>query len=222
MPLSPNPRVQSPNRKRTKPLPSEEDDWASGVGKTFGKPNGSGIPNFEGKKLGQRRRDRRRNAFILMKKRRRIVHDYQARRATVCESMAAQQTAERFGIGVSTLRRWTTDYRRHGKRGLLDKVSHRVGSPSKLSSVVVGFIVLLRTRLGWGAQRIAAELKSKGIANISHQTVHRAFKKYHLPTKTYHPKGKSNGIRYKRYRKQAPNQMWHLDFGHRETRKKDH
>ena len=63
-----------------------------------------------------------------------------------------------------------------------------------------------------GAQRIAAELKSKGIANISHQTVHRAFKKYHLPTKTYHPKGKSNGIRYKRYRKQAPNQMWHLDF----------
>ena len=147
-----------------------------------------------------------------MKKRRRIVHDYQARRATVCESMAAQQTAERFGIGVSTLRRWTTDYRRHGKRGLLDKVSHRVGSPSKLSSVVVGFIVLLRTRLGWGAQRIAAELKSKGIANISHQTVHRAFKKYHLPTKTYHPKGKSNGIRYKRLRKQAPNQMWHLDF----------
>ena len=69
------------------------------------------------------------------------------------------------------------------------------------------------SELVWaGAQRIAAELKSKGIANISHQTVHRAFKKYHLPTKTYHPKGKSNGIRYKRLRKQAPNQMWHLDF----------
>lgn len=164
------------------------------------------------KKHRQRRRDRRRNAFMLMKKRRRIVNDYLARRATVCESMAAGQTAERFGFGVSTIRRWAQNYRRHGKRGLIDQVRHGVRSPSKLSSVVVGFIVLLRTRLGWGAQRIAAELNSKGIANISHQTVHRAFKKYHLRTKTYHPKGKSNGIRYKRYRKRAPNQMWHLDF----------
>jgi len=164
------------------------------------------------KKRGQRRRDKRRNAFALMKKRRRIVRDYLAGRATVSESMAAQQTAERFGFGVSTIRRWAQNYRRHGKRGLLDKVRHGVGSPLKLSSVVVGFIVLLRTRLGWGAQRIAAELKSKGQADISHQTVHRAFKKYHLPTKTYHPKGKSNGIRYKRYQKRTPNQMWHLDF----------
>lgn len=111
--------------------------------------------------FGERRRDRRRNAFILMKKRRRIVNDYLARRATVCESMAAQQTVERFGIGVSTLRRWTTDYRRHGKRGLLDKVSHRVGSPSKLSSVVVGFIVLLRTRLGWGPNASQRNSKAK-------------------------------------------------------------
>jgi len=85
--------------------------------------------------------------------------------------------------------------------------------------------------MGWGAIRIflsvptitfgigvgtdktiAAELANKGIAQISHTTVHRMFVKYHLPTKTYHPKGKSNGIRYRRYRKQAPNELWHVDF----------
>lgn len=73
-------------------------------------------------------------------------------------------------------------------------------------------MVLLRTLCGWGAIRIAAELANKGIARISHQTVHRMFVKYHLPTKTYHPKGKSNGIRYRRYRKRAPNELWHVDF----------
>jgi transposase InsO family protein len=38
------------------------------------------------------------------------------------------------------------------------------------------------------------------------------FVKYHLKTKTYHPKGKSNGIRYRRYRKRTPNELWHVDF----------
>jgi transposase InsO family protein len=38
------------------------------------------------------------------------------------------------------------------------------------------------------------------------------FVKYHLPTKTYHPKGRSNGIRYRRYRKRAPNELWHVDL----------
>jgi putative transposase len=50
------------------------------------------------------------------------------------------------------------------------------------------------------------------MAQISHTTVHRRFVKSHLPTQTDHPKGKSNGIRYRRYRKGAPNERWHVDF----------
>jgi hypothetical protein len=53
---------------------------------------------------------------------------------------------------------------------------------------------------------------NKGIAQISHTTVHRMFVKYHLKTKTYHPKSKSNGIHYRRYRKRAPNELWHVDL----------
>lgn len=158
------------------------------------------------------RRDRRRRAWAKMKFRRRIVHHYLGLKMTQNDKTAAKQTALRFKVGASTVRRWAKIYKTSGKRGLLDKIPQQVGRPSHVTQITIAFIVLLRRRLGWGAQRIAAELKSKGIANLSHQTVHRIFRKYHLKTKTYHPKGKSNGIRYRRYRSDVPNQLWHLDL----------
>jgi len=49
------------------------------------------------------------------------------------EREAALQTALRFGISVSTVRRWHQDYRGQGKRGLLPKVSYHVGRQPKLN-----------------------------------------------------------------------------------------
>lgn len=170
------------------------------------------LKRAEKRKQRSRRRDRRRQAFATMKWRKKAIRDYRARRATEKEHVAARQTATRFGVSVTSIRRWDKNYRDHGKRGLLDKISDTGGRKPKISFEIISFIVLLRTLCGWGAIRIAAELAHKGIAHISHQTVHRMFVKYHLPTKTYHPKGKSNGIRYRRYRKQAPNELWHVDF----------
>ncbi|MBM3237819.1 transposase [Candidatus Poribacteria bacterium] len=159
-----------------------------------------------------RRRDRRRQAFATMKWRLRAVRDYRARRANCKEHVAAQQTANQFDVSVATIRRWEKNYRSHGKRGLLDNVSEKGGRQPTILLESTSFIVLLRTLCGWGARRIAAELAHKGIAQISHTTVHRMFVKYHLKTKTYHPNGKSNGIRYRRYRKRAPNLLWHVDL----------
>lgn len=50
------------------------------------------------------------------------------------------------------------------------------------------------------------------IAGISHTSVNRIFHQYHLPTKAYHPKGKSDGIKHHRYRRRGSNELWHLDF----------
>jgi transposase InsO family protein len=166
----------------------------------------------EQRKQQSRRFDRRRKAFATMKWRLKAVRDYRSRRIHCKEQVAAKQTSERWGVSVPTLRRWDKKYRLHGKRGLLLKVSDKGGRKPKISFEIISFVVLLRTLCGWGAIRIAAELANKGIAQISHQTVHRMFVKYHLKTKTYHPKGKSNGIHYRRYRKRAPNELWHLDF----------
>jgi len=166
----------------------------------------------EQKKQRLSRFDRRRKAFATMKWRLKVIRDYQGRKASFKEHIAAKQTAERFGMSVSSVRRWNKSYRDYGKRGLLDKVSYPVGRTSTISFEIVSVVILLRTLLNWGAIRIAVELKNKGICHMSHQTVHRLFKKYHIQTKTYHPKGKSNGIRYRRYRKRAPHLLWHIDL----------
>lgn len=66
------------------------------------------------------RRDRRRSAFATMKKRCKIVRDYHGRRHTaLTEAEAASQTASRFGIGASSLRRFYRLWRKGGKRALL-------------------------------------------------------------------------------------------------------
>ena len=75
-------------------------------------------------------------------------------------------------------------------------------------------VVALRRLLGWDEKRMAKELRQRGIARISHTTVGRIFARYHLPTRTYHPRARRDGtLRVKRrYEKSRPNQQWHIDF----------
>ena len=80
--------------------------------------------------------------------------------------------------------------------------------PVELKLRVVG----IRTLLGWGERRLSAELARRRIGTISHTRCNRIFRPYHLPTKTYHPKGKSDGLARCRYRRRAANDLWHLDF----------
>ncbi|MEM6644615.1 MAG: DDE-type integrase/transposase/recombinase [Bacteroidota bacterium] len=70
----------------------------------------------------------------------------------------------------------------------------------------------LRAHLGWCGQRIAHELRVRGLAQVSHTAIYRLFRRYHLPVRTYHPVGKRDGIRYRRQRVKAPNWTWHVDF----------
>jgi len=159
------------------------------------------------------RRDRRRWAFATMKKRRTIVRDYQGRRGTdIAEAEAAAQTAARFGLSASSVRRFYRCWREGGKRALLPcyRRPSRRGSP--LPFAVIEVILALRARLGWCGQRIAHELETRGIARVSHQTVYRVFRRYHVAVRCYHPVGKRDGIRYRRQRTRAPNWTWHIDF----------
>ena len=124
------------------------------------------------------------------------MRDDRARRATCKEHVAAKQTANSFGVSVTVLslrriRRWEKKSRDQGKRGLLDNVSDKGGRQPLFSLEMISFVVLLRTLCEWGAIPFAPELRNQGIAPVSHQTEDRRFKKYSLPTKTDHPKGKS-------------------------------
>lgn len=159
------------------------------------------------------RQDRRRAAFITMKKRYRIVREYIGRRRTCAsEAEAARQTSELFGISVSTVRRWYKDFINGGKRALMPSYQKYAPPGSSLPFEIIQIILALRTLLGWCGQRIAAELMQRGIAVISHTTVYRLFKRYSVPTRTYHPKGKSDGIQYRRQQVKTANWTWHIDF----------
>ncbi len=152
-------------------------------------------------------------AFATMKQRLKIVRDYRARRDTAAsEAEAAQQTTLRFGLGTSTIRRFYRLHRAGGKRALLPFYRRRSVAKTTLEWAVVEIILALRGRLGWCAQRIAAELEQRGLAKVSHTTIYRLFRRYHVPVRTYHPVGKRAGIGYRRQRTRAPNWTWHVDF----------
>ncbi len=96
------------------------------------------------------RRDRRRTAFATMKKRCKIVRDYHGRRHTaLTEAEAASQTAARFGIGASSLRRFYRLWRKGGKRTLLPCYKRLNPARTPLPFDLVEIILVLRARLGW-------------------------------------------------------------------------
>jgi len=73
-------------------------------------------------------------------------------------------------------------------------------------------VVTLRTLLGWCGQRIAAELARRAICSLSHPSVYRIFKRYHMKVRTYHPQGIRSGIDYQRWERDQANDLWHVDF----------
>lgn len=159
-----------------------------------------------------KRRDRRRAAFQKMKQRVNIVQCYRQFRAEgLKEGEAARQTGERFECSMSSVRNHARAWRTEGKRGLMPKIQSRE-YPPKTPWKVIQIIVLLRRLLHWGGDRIAAELKSRGLYNISGQGVYNLFKRYRVYTRTYHPVGKRGGIRYKKIEVTEADEVWHLDF----------
>ena len=159
-----------------------------------------------------KRKDRRRAAFQTIKERFRIVQHYRRLcRSGMKKGEAAQQTAETFGCSVSTVRNYERLVRQHGKRGLMPEIRVRE-TPLRTPMEVIQIILMFRGLLGWGGDRIAAELKSRMIYTISGQGVYNVFKRYRVPTRTYHPVGKRVGIAYTRLKATRPNETWHVDF----------
>lgn len=156
---------------------------------------------------------RRRRAILIAKSRKKAVLYYRSlKNAGFKESHAAQEVAEKWQTSVSTIRRWEKADSEGGWRALMDKEKRPHTIHYRISFEVKLLVVVIRTLLGWGAHRISAELERREITQISHTSVNNIFHRYFLPTKTYHPKGKSDGVKHRRYRRRVANELWHLDF----------
>jgi len=154
-----------------------------------------------------------------VRRRVKAVRYYQHWRQHLPEGRAAQRAANKHAVSTSTIRRWDRLYRTGGLEALLPQTPGPKDVPYVVDLEVQFLIVALRLLLRWNEKRMAKELEQRGIAKVSHTTVGRIFDRYHLPTRTYHPRAKCDGILKKRYEKQRPNQQWHIDFA--ETRLED-
>ncbi|MDH7474347.1 MAG: DDE-type integrase/transposase/recombinase [Anaerolineae bacterium] len=165
----------------------------------------------------QRQRERRQYKFRI-----KVVRYYRRLREQVSAKRAIELTLARwqpiepwhFPLSVSSIRQWDRLARREGLQALYPKSRQPHTIHYQVSEVVVGIIFTLRRLFGWGGHRIAAELKARGIGQVSGRTVYKLFDRLGLPVKVYALKGRSDGIAYQPYEKDRPNAQWHIDLKH--------
>ena len=152
-----------------------------------------------------------------------VVRTYRQYRAQgVPEAETARRTLarwqptrpEHFPLCLSSIRQW---HRAVGQRtwaALRPQSTRPKHLTYQVPELVVGLIFTLRTLLGWGGHRIAAELSARGIANFSGHTIYKVMARLGLPVALYALKGQSAGIAYRRYEKKRGNAQWHIDLKH--------
>ncbi len=164
-------------------------------------------------KQRRKRFEKRRVMIKEIKRRRRIVRWYhRLRQAESREADAAQQTAAQFACGVASVRRYAKAFAQGGMAALKPAPSGPQNPSYTILVVHQLLIVTLRTLLGWCGQRIAAELERREICTLSHTSVYRIFRRYHMKVRRYHPKGIRPGIDYQRWERDQANDLWHVDF----------
>jgi len=164
-------------------------------------------------KKHRKRFEKRRVMIQEIKRRRRIVRQYhRLRQAGLGEADAAQQTATQFACGVASVRRYAHAFAQRGMAALkpLPPGPKTPTCPITVAHQLLG--VTLRTLLGWCGQRISAEWERREICTLSHTSVYRIFRRYHMKVRTYHPQGIRPGIDYQRWERDQANDLWHVDF----------
>ncbi len=147
-----------------------------------------------------------------VRRRVKAVNYYRHWREHFEEGEAALRAAQKYAISQSTVRNWDRAYRIGGLAALLPKKPGPLNGSQIIRLEIQFLVVALRRLLGWNEKRMAAELRQRGLAQLSHTSVGRIFKRYALPTRTYHTKARCDGVPKGRYEKTRPNQQWHVDF----------
>jgi len=166
-----------------------------------------------------RRQGLRESLGRTVRRRFKAVSYYHHWRQRFPEQEAALRAAQKYGVSKETIRRWDRLQREGGLEALLPKKPGPGNVSYSISLETQFLVVALRLLLGWNEKRMSKELSQRGIAQVSHTAIGNIFKRYHLPTRTYHTKARSDGIPKRRYEKTIPNQQWHIDYA--ETKLQD-
>ena len=111
-----------------------------------------------------------------------------------------------FGISERTLRRWCRSYREEGVGGLRDDSRRPHRSPNRTHGNLVNRILSLRRQHpAWGALRIHAILRRRGVA-ISSSTVHRILKRHGFMVRIVR-----KPVPFKRFQRRHVDSLWQAD-----------
>lgn len=127
------------------------------------------------------------------------------------EGVNRRKLCRHFGISAQTGYKWIERYGT-GDTTLADRSRRPHHSPERTTATTEQQIVALRdAHPAWGARKIAHRLKRDRQTVPAVSTVHEILRRHDRVTKTAGPVGQS----YTRFEKEAPNQLWQMDFkGH--------
>lgn len=127
------------------------------------------------------------------------------------EGVNRRRLCQRFGISAQTGYKWMQRYDA-GDTALADRSRRPRHSPDRTAASIEHQIVALRdAHPAWGARKLAHRLKRDRQAVPAISTVHEILRRY---DRVSEPPG-TPGQPYIRFEKEAPNQLWQMDFkGH--------
>lgn len=120
-------------------------------------------------------------------------------RCVVDQRWPLRRAAERFGVSVTTARRWADRYRAQGAAGIVDRSSRPASSPQRTATRVERRVIGLRVTRRWAPARIAFHLRAQRLAP---STVHKILHRYGCPPLAW--TDPATGVRLRAGRAQPP------------------
>jgi transposase InsO family protein len=132
-------------------------------------------------------------------------------RLVVDKGWTLARAADRFGVAVTTARRWADRYRADGKAGMVDRSSRPTTSPRQTPLRTERRVVGLRVTRRWGPARIGYHLR------LNPSTVHKILRRYGCPPLAW--TDPATGVRLRagrgkprRYERETPGELVHVDI----------
>ena len=132
-------------------------------------------------------------------------------RCVVVDDWVPRRAAERFGVSVTTARKWARRYRQLGKAGMVDRSSRPHHNPTQTPRRRERRVLGLRVSRRWGPARIAYHL------GMQPSTVHKILSRYGCVRLAFTDPAtgapvRANTRRPRRYEHEAPGDLVHVDI----------
>src|SRR5690625_1818066 len=132
-------------------------------------------------------------------------------RCIVEDGWPLRRAAERFGVSVTTARRWAERYRAEGAAGMVDRSSRPRRCPHRTPRRTERRVVGLRVSRRWGPARIAYHL------GMHPSTVHKILTRYRCLRLSFTDPATGSPVRaarrkIRRYEHAAPGDLVHVDI----------